>query len=73
MEGPYSRGDKFPEWMVLLTDKNLSIRDTAKENIALNFEHQETLWLVTPFVMLQLQKILKNIVRYLFFDNIYIV
>ncbi|MCL2115791.1 MAG: hypothetical protein FWH29_06185 [Methanobrevibacter sp.] len=59
LEGPYERSSNFPQWISSLTMEQENIVN-IKEKIALNFEHQGTLWSVTPFIMLVLRKTLKN-------------
>ncbi|MDR2966927.1 MAG: hypothetical protein LBU74_03135 [Methanobacteriaceae archaeon] len=61
LEGPYERCTDFPQWITSLTGKCADHITTGKEKIALNFEHQETLWSVTPFIMLILRKTLNEV------------
>ena len=62
LEGPYERASNFPKWITSLTNENeISTVADMKEKIAINFEHQGTLWSVTPFVMLILRKTLNEV------------
>ena len=68
--GPYERGSDFPKWIKSLKDENDLIREDMEKKIALNFEHQETLYPVTPFVMLMLRKSLNETKNPLIIESI---
>ena len=57
---PYDRADKFPEWFRQLTGDEQDRADIAAHEIALNIEHQSTLWQATPFAMIILGRILTS-------------
>lgn len=57
----YGRGTDFPnQFDVLWKMDSIEAVDAAGENIALNIEHQSTLWHATPFAMIFLLRIFKK-------------
>ena len=57
----YGRGIDFPnQFDVLWKMDSIEAVDAAGEDIALNIEHQSTLWHATPFAMIFLLRIFKN-------------
>ena len=57
----YGRGTDFPnQFDVLWKMDSIEAVDTAGEDIALNIEHQSTLWHATPFAMIFLLRIFKK-------------
>lgn len=57
----YGRATDFPtELDVLWNMKSIDAVDSAGEDIALNIEHQSTLWHTTPFAMIFLLRIFKR-------------
>jgi len=68
--GPYERASDFPQWIKSLEDENELVRESMENKIALNFEHQETLYPVTPFVMLMLRKNLNETKNHLVIESI---
>lgn len=55
---PYSRATMFPAWFKQMTGENEDLAIDAARDIALNIEHQSTLWQVTPFAMIILDRLL---------------
>ena len=56
----YGRGTDFPnQFDVLWKMNSIETIDVAGEDIALNIEHQSTLWHATPFAMIFLLRIFK--------------
>lgn len=55
---PYETAVDFPEWFRQMTDENPALAADAAHDIALNIEHQSTLWQVTPFAMIILDRLL---------------
>lgn len=58
LTGPYERADAFPQWVEQLAAEEDAVVDAARRSVAMNFEHQGTLWTVTPFAMLLLRRTL---------------
>ena len=57
----YGRGTDFPnQFDVLWKMDSIKAVDAAGEDIALNIEHQSTLWHATPFAMIFLLRIFKK-------------
>ena len=57
----YGRGTDFPnQFDVLWKMDSIEAVDAAGEDIALNIEHQSTLWHATPFAMIFLLRIFKK-------------
>ena len=57
----YGRGTDFPnQFDVLWKMNSIETIDVAGEDIALNIEHQSTLWHATPFAMIFLLRIFKK-------------
>lgn len=57
----YGRGTDFPnQFDVLWKMDSIEAVDVAGEDIALNIEHQSTLWHATPFAMIFLLRIFKK-------------
>ena len=57
----YGRGTDFPnQFDVLWKMNSIEAVDVAGEDIALNIEHQSTLWHATPFAMIFLLRIFKK-------------
>ena len=57
----YGRGTDFPnQFDVLWKMNSIEAVDVAGEDIALNIEHQSTLWHATPFAMIFLLRIFKR-------------
>ena len=57
----YGRGTDFPnQFEVLWKMDSIEAVDVAGEDIALNIEHQSTLWHATPFAMIFLLRIFKK-------------
>ena len=57
----YGRGTDFPnQFDVLWKMDSVEAVDAAGEDIALNIEHQSTLWHATPFAMIFLLRIFKK-------------
>ena len=57
----YGRGTDFPnQFDVLWKMNSIEAVDVAGEDIALNIEHQSTLWHATPFAMVFLLRIFKK-------------
>ena len=57
----YGRATDFPtELEVLWNMKSMEAVDAAGEELALNIEHQSTLWHATPFAMIFLLRIFKK-------------
>lgn len=60
----YGRATDFPtELDVLWKMENIDAIDTAGEEIALNIEHQSTLWHATPFALIFLLRIFEKAVE----------
>lgn len=57
---PYSRAGEFPAWFKELNGENAQRVANAAREIALNIEHQSTLWQVTPFAMIILDRLLSS-------------
>lgn len=55
---PYETAVDFPQWFRQMTDENQALAADAAHDIALNIEHQSTLWQVTPFAMIILDRLL---------------
>lgn len=55
---PYESAAEFPAWFRQMADENDNIAGRAANDIALNVEHQSTLWQVTPFAMIILDRML---------------
>ena len=57
----YGRGTDFPnQFDVLWNMESIESVDAAGEELALNIEHQSTLWHATPFAMIFLLRIFKK-------------
>ena len=57
----YGRGTDFPnQFDVLWKMESIEAVDAAGEELALNIEHQSTLWHATPFAMIFLLRIFKK-------------
>ena len=57
----YGRGTDFPnQFDVLWKMDSIEAVDATGEDIALNIEHQSTLWHATPFAMIFLLRIFKK-------------
>ena len=57
----YGRATDFPAHLEVLWDmKNVDAIDAAGEALAMNIEHQSTLWHATPFAMIFLLRIFKK-------------
>ncbi len=57
----YGRATEFPELFLKLPDADVSIADKVLEQIEINIEHQDTLWHATPFTMIFLARIFKDV------------
>jgi len=57
----YGRATDFPKYFEILSEmEDLDAVKNAGVEIAMNIEHQSTLWHATPFAMIFLYRILKN-------------
>jgi len=57
----YGRATDFPKYFEILSKmEDWDAVKNAGEEIAMNIEHQSTLWHATPFAMIFLYRILKN-------------
>lgn len=56
----YGRGTDFPAWLSGFSRSDTDDIDAAGEQIALNTEHQSTLWPATPFMMVFLARVLAD-------------
>lgn len=60
---PYDTAAQFPAWFKQMTDENELIAQRAAQDIALNVEHQSTLWQVTPFAMVILDRLITGAIE----------
>jgi len=56
----YGRATDFPQYFEAMLGSDASEAEKAVEQIALNIEHQNTLWPATPFAMIFLARILEK-------------
>lgn len=59
---PYGRATEFPQYFIDLGSKQADKMKQAMKQISMHTEHQSTLWSVTPFAMIFLVRIFKQLI-----------